>query len=357
MSKLNSYFFKSKISVTFIMLIFSFFIVSEFFSTVASAETIKKRQISSSQAKQYRNQKTVSVISGGVNGTYIRFATDMSNVLDEKKKGGLRVLPIVGRGGGQNVIDVLFLKGVHMGIIQQEVTEFLKEKDPVLYKNVGKKVHYITKLYNAEFTMVARKDIKSLEDLKGKTVSFWKPWSATDVGGQTILKKLGLDKDIKVVHMDTSLGIQKVKDGEIAAVMLVAGAPIGGFKDLKSTEGLHFVPISKKSLPNHDFSKVLDVYLPSHLRHEDYPFMIAEGETVSTIVSSAVLVVYNFSESSSEYKKVEVFVNSLFDNWAKFLKSPRHPKWKNINFAAKIPGWIRFKPAQKWLAKNKTNRP
>lgn len=336
-----------------ILVLSVFFLQS--FSSSAFAQSSKKKYTSFNDAKRSRNSNAVSVISGGINGTYIRFATDLANVLDDKKENGLRVLPIAGRGGGQNALDVLFLKGIDMGITQQEVPEFLRQQNPKLFKNIKNRLHYITKLYNAEFTIVAKQDIKSLEDLKGKTISLWKPWSATDIGGQIVLKLLGLDKDIKVEHMDTSLGIQKVKNGEIAAVMLLAGAPIGGFKNLKSSDGLHFVPIDGKSLPNHDFNKVLDIYLPSSLKHEDYPGMIPEGESVPTIVSSAVLAVYNWNPKSNQYRKLELFVNALFDNWSKFLKKPRHPKWKEINVAAVIPGWTRFKAAQNWLA-NKTEK-
>ena len=85
------------------------------------------------EAREERNRSTVSVISGGISGTYIRFATDLANVLDDTENNELRVLPIVGRGGGQNVLDVLFLKGVDMGITQQDHLTFFKQQDPRLY--------------------------------------------------------------------------------------------------------------------------------------------------------------------------------------------------------------------------------
>ncbi|MCG8559599.1 MAG: TAXI family TRAP transporter solute-binding subunit [Hyphomicrobiales bacterium] len=302
------------------------------------------------KAKRDRNRSSVTVISGGIRGTYIRFATDLANVLDDLKGNEMRVLPIAGRGGGQNVLDVLFLKGIDMGITQQDHLTFFKQKDPVLFGNIDKRIRYITKLYNAEFTMVARKEIKSFEDLKGKTVNLWRPWSATDIGGQTILKLLGLDKDVKIVHIDTGSGLEKVKSGEIAGTVLLAGAPIGGFKDLQASEGLHFVPLDAQSLPNRDFSKLLEVYLPTRLKHEDYPGMIPAGQSVPTVASGAVLAVYNWPENTERYRKVAGFVKRFFDNFEKFRQEPRHPKWKEINLAAKIPGWTRFKAAEEWLA-------
>ena len=55
------------------------------------------------------NQNTVTVISGNPNGTYLYLAYDMSAVLDDGND--LRVLPVIGKGGYQNIMDVLHLQG------------------------------------------------------------------------------------------------------------------------------------------------------------------------------------------------------------------------------------------------------
>src|SRR5690606_35603225 len=55
------------------------------------------------------NQNTVAIISGNLNATYLTIAYDRSAVLDEGNT--FRVLPVVGKGGGQNIRDVRFLKG------------------------------------------------------------------------------------------------------------------------------------------------------------------------------------------------------------------------------------------------------
>ncbi len=304
-------------------------------------------QNSLSEAKQERNRSTVSVIGGGISGTYIRFATDLANVLDDPDSNDLRVLPIVGRGGGQNVLDVLFLKGVDMGITQQDHLTFFKQENPAVYGNVDRYVHYVTKLYNAEFHLVARKEFKTLDDLRGKTVNFWKPWSATDIGGRTVFKLMGIEADI--INIDTQLALEKMKTGEVAATSLLAGAPVKGYKDLLADQGLHFIGVDPSD-PR--YAKLLEVYLPASLKHEDYPGLIPQGETVPTVASGAVLAVYNWPKNTPQYRKLARFVRKFFDNFEKFRKEPRHPKWRDINLAAEVPGWTRFKPAEEWLATN-----
>ncbi len=302
--------------------------------------------------KEEANKSIVTVISGGISGTYIRFATDLANVLDDKKDSSLRILPIAGKGGGQNVLDILFVRGIDMGITQQDHLTFFKQQDPVLHANINKHVHYITKLYNAEYHVVARKDIKSLKDLDGKTVNMWKPNSATDIAGRTIFKILGIN--VKRANYDTQTGLQKVKNGEIAATTLLAGAPISGFKNIPASDELHLVPLSYSGeLYNKELyeGRLLDVYLPARLKSEDYPGLLQSGQTINTVASGAILAVYNWPRNTARYRKTARFVRKFFSRIEEFKKDPRHPKWREVNLAAKVPGWTRFAAAEEELLK------
>jgi hypothetical protein len=98
----------------------------------------------------------------------------------------------------------------------------------------------------------------------------------------------------------------------------------------------------------------MGAYLPAQLRHDHYPQIIGENETVSTVASGIMLAVYNWPEGSERYQKLEAFTRKFFDNIDKFRDDARHPKWKEINLAAEVPGWVRFKPAQTWLDAQKT---
>ena len=300
------------------------------------------------------NKSTVTVISGGISGTYIRFATDLANVLDNLETNDMRVLPIAGRGGGQNVMDILFVRGIDMGITQQDHLAFFKQRDPALFSNIENRVHYITKLYNSEYHLVARKDVKSFDDLRGKTVNFWKPFSATDIAGQTIFKMLGID--VKITHYDTQLALEKVKSGEIAATTLLAGSPIGGYSKITKDEDLHFVPLNEETVGKKRFQKLLEVYLPIKIKAKDYPLMMEPGSDVPTVASGAVLAVYNFSADHERYRKVAKFVDRFFSNYEKFLKHPRHKKWAEVNLAASLPGWTRFRAAEEWLQRNRSQQ-
>jgi uncharacterized protein len=59
--------------------------------------------------------------------------------------------------------------------------------------------------------------------------------------------------------------------------------------------------------------------------------------------------VFNWPENSDRYSRVSRFVDASFSRFDEFLQPGRHPKWKEVNLAADVPGWERVKPAQDWL--------
>jgi uncharacterized protein len=166
-------------------------------NTYASKQRDEKRQA---------NTDTVTIIASSGASTYTRFAEDIQNVLDGINPNGPRVLPMIGRGGGQNFHDVLFLRGVDIGTTDADYMRYYKEKDPALYANAENRVHYIAKLFNAEFHVLARTDIRSYNDLKGKKVNFWKPLSITAMAAQNIFRVL--DIDVVPTNFDNDLAIE-----------------------------------------------------------------------------------------------------------------------------------------------------
>jgi hypothetical protein len=95
---------------------------------------------------------------------------------------------------------------------------------------------------------------------------------------------------------------------------------------------------------------LLDTYLPSELGHAQYPALIAEGQTVQTVAVGSVMAVYAWPRGSERYQKVARFVNALFAKFPQLQQPPHHPKWTEVNLAAQLPGWTRFRTAQDELS-------
>ena len=284
------------------------------------------------------NGNTVSIVAGNPNGTYLSVSYDISAVLDKGDE--LRVLPIIGKGGGQNVKDILYLRGVDMGITQSNILRYFNETGEV-GRNIENRIRYIARLYNEEMHVLVRPEYNTLQDLRGKTVNFSDIGSGTQTTSQLIFKDLKIP--VREVNMGQSDAIEALKKGEIDASILIAGKPAGVYAKLTPNPAYKIIPIPYTP-------EFFDYYLPTKLTNEDYPGMIPKDQPIDTIAVSAVLAVFNWDPKSDRYRRVAKFTEAFFANFDKFLEKPRHPKWKEVNLAAELPGWTRFGTAQEILA-------
>ena len=285
--------------------------------------------------KQDLNASTVTLISGPIGGTYVQFGADLASVLDDGNK--LRVLPIVGRGSVQSVADILFLQGVDLGIVRADTLDYLEKKGSP--KDIKQKFSYVTKLYNEEMHVIGPKSIRSLKDLAGKTVSVDLPNGGTFVTALIVFERLGIKP--KVVYIEQRMALEKLKNGEIDAMIVVEGKPSTGVSQFKD-DRFHLVPV--------DYAKPLQGdYLPASLSAKDYPNLISGQEQVDTIAVPAVLAAFNWDTDSERYRKLATFVDAFFTKFPTFQNPPFHPKWKEVSLSAPLPGWQRFPAAKQWL--------
>ncbi len=285
--------------------------------------------------KERLNANTTTVITGTIGGTYVQIGADLASVLDDGDK--LRVLPIVGRGSVQSIADVLYLRGVDLGIMRSDTLDYLEKKGYA--SNLKSQLTYVTKLYNEEMHVVAPKSIKKLSDLEGKTVSVDMPNGGTFVTSIIVFERLGIKPNF--VYIEQRRAYEKLRKGEIDAMIAVQGRPskfISGIRDPK----LHLIPVDYAAPLQGD-------YLPAQLTSKDYPALIPAGERVDTIAVPALLAAYNWPRGSARYKKVARFVEAFFDKFPQFQKPPFHPKWKEVVLNAPLKGWTRFPAAQEWL--------
>ncbi|MGY3616859.1 TAXI family TRAP transporter solute-binding subunit [Bradyrhizobium sp. USDA 10063] len=291
---------------------------------------------SSSQSTRERlNANTVTLMSGTIGGTYVQFGADLASVLDNGDE--MRVLPIVGRGSVQSIADILFLKGVDLGILRADTLDYLERKGYT--GKIRNQFAYITKLYNEEMHVVARTSIRSLADLNGRRVAVDLPNGGTFITAITIFERLGI-KPV-YAYIEQRVAYEKLKNGELDAVIAVQGSPSKAVSQVKG-DGLHFVPIPYSTPLQSD-------YLPSVLKAEDYPSLIPPGGRVDTIAVPAILAAYNWPAKTERYRKVEHFVQVFFDRLKYLQQPPFHPKWKEVVLGAPLKGWNRFPAAQEWL--------
>jgi TRAP-type uncharacterized transport system substrate-binding protein len=286
---------------------------------------------------QESNEWTVGIAGGLLEGTNIRFAAEMAKVLDDRPN--LRVLPMVTYGALGNVEDLLYLKGVDVTITSADVLDEYIRNGTIA--NIKNRIRYICSFYINEVHVYVRPEIKTLEDLAGKKVSFNTVGSAANLTGGILFDRLHINAE--KVFINNSVALEKMRTGEIAGVVHVTGKPTDLFTKFKPEPGFHFltVPLTKN---------LLDYYVPTKLTSTDYPNLIPAGESVETIGVPQVLAVYNWPPNTDRYRRVARFVEYFFNRFDQFQKPPFHPKWKEINLASSLPGWTRFQAAEELLA-------
>ena len=286
--------------------------------------------------RERKNTWTVGVAGGQRSGTYMTFADELAQVLDDGDN--LRVVPIVTYGAASNLDDLLYLRGVDVVMTQADVFEYFRtqRKTP----NLESRIHYIIRLPVSELHVLARTETKSIEDLRGKKVNFGPAGSASSLTGTIVFQRLGVQ--VEQVLLDNATALEKLKSGELAALVRVIGKPLNFFAQIPANSGLHLVPIP--------FSKTFaDHYTLGEFTSEEYPTLVPQAEKTDTIAVPAVLAVFNWPKNTDRYRRVQRFTEALFTKWDKFSEPHRHPKWRDVNLAASVPGWTRWSVADQML--------
>src|SRR5712671_6491222 len=219
--------------------------------------------------KLRKNNWAVGVAGGQLYGTYMTFANELAEVLDDGDN--LRILPIVTYGAASNMDDLLYLKNVDVAVTQADVFDYFRTQRKIA--NLENRVNYIIRLPASEMHVLARNEIKSIEDLRGKKVSFGPAGSASSLTGTIVFQRLGVQ--VEQVLYDNPTALQKLKTGELAALVRVIGKPIDFFAKIPANSGLHFVPIP--------FSTTFaDYYTVGELTSQEYPTLVPQGERTDT---------------------------------------------------------------------------
>ena len=282
---------------------------------------------------------TIGIMGGEIDGTFMRIATDLTSVLNSDT---LRVVPVVGKGSLQNLGDLLHLPGVDLALVASDALAYAQANN--LYPKEINKIDYVCKLYDNDVHVCAGPDIQELSDLRGKPVNIDVQGAGTNLTARAVFKTLGIQPDFRTE--EPTIAQDRLRRGEIAANVYAAGTPVRLFATQPANTGLHFVAIPS----NPELEKT---YLPGgSLTHQDYPTLIAPGQTVDTVGVGVALAVFAWPPGTARYQNLVTFVDAFFSKFPALLKPPHHPKWHDVNLEAAQPGWVRFAPAAMWLAQH-----
>ena len=284
------------------------------------------------------NRGVVQLETAGTAGISVRIGEELASLIDDGAT--RRLLPVVGKGALQNLIDLKYLRGIDMAILPADLLDYARERKIIAAADPG--AYYITKLYNEEFHLLARRDIKSVAELANRKVNIGPQGSGTAITAGRVFEQLHLP--VVVTNEPQEIALEALRNGDIAAVALLAGKPAPLVQDLKDSD-LRLLDIPFNQLTS-------DLYVPTQLTAADYPALLAPNQPVKTIAVGAVLAVADLRQVPERSRNVANFVETFFTGFQSLLAPGRHPKWHEVNLAAELPGWRRYPPAEQWLQRN-----
>lgn len=265
----------------------------------------------------------IHVETGPSTGITVRLGEDIANLMDDRTS--RRVIPEVGRGGVQNIADLLSGRGIDMAFVQLDALDYARTQN--LFPDLDTRINYIAKLNYVEFHLLARPNVVSVNNLAGQLVDVGPPSGSTAITTARLFKLLKIS--IIPSNDEPALAISRLRHGEIAAVAFVGGKPAPVLR-LANTEGLHLVPVPLTT-------DVVAVYVPSQLSATDYPGLVPQDASVDTVAVPTGLFVGPVPPGSDQYRKLANLVDAFFTQFQTLLTPGHDQKWAEVNLSSQIP--------------------
>ncbi len=274
------------------------------------------------------NENVVGIMAGSLGGTDASLAADMGLALSDGYD--LRVVPMIGQGSVKDVEDLLFLRGVDMAIVQQDVIDFMASND--VYPQIRSAVRLITPLSVDQFHVLAANNIKSIYDLAGKKVNYGPTDGGTFMTSSVVFDTLNID--VEVTIYPHQIALEKLRKGEIAAMMRASGKPVSVIEEIALGEPFHLLPVPAQPLAG--------TYSETVLTAEDYPALIRPGTQVTTVAVANALIGYNWPKGHPRGAALARFSERFVSQYSRLLETGYHESWGEIDISLDVPGLSRY---------------
>ena len=266
-------------------------------------------------------------VTGGSSGTYFAFGGNIAQ--HATNNAGIEVLALEGSGSKANCQE-LQAGNAELAFCQSDVMAYAYEGTN-LFATEGKIDNFSTvaALYMEQVQIVTLDpNIKTVADLKGKRVSIGATGSGVYFNAVDILGAYGMtEADIIPTYQGFGDSANSLKDGQIDAAFVVAGAPTTAIVELATTKTTYIVELE-------------DEYITKLLSSSPYyskaviPASTYNGQTedATTVAVGAVILVRNDVPEEAVY----ALTADIFDNAASLVDT--HPKYGELSleFGASI---------------------
>ena len=274
--------------------------------------------------------------TGSETGTYYAFGSvlgaQVSDATDTQ-------VTVVSSNGSQSNIEAIQAGNADIAFVQSDVMAYGYNGTRLFAEN-GAVTNFsaVAAMYMEQVQIVTLdSSIRSVADLAGKRVSIGAVGSGVYYNAMDILGVYGLtEEDIIPSFYAFSETVDSLRDGQIDAGFLVAGAPTNAVTSLAETDDVYLV-----SLDDEHISALIESS-PYYSRNTIGSEVYGTDEDVTTVGISAVVIASDSASQTDVYN----FISAIFNS----LDTLEHDKTKelSIDFAASVsdvpyhPGAARY---------------
>jgi TRAP transporter TAXI family solute receptor len=185
----------------------------------------------------------VRMATGGNTGTYYAFGSAVGQILQEKTK---IPLTVQSTGASKANIQLIDTGDVELAIVQNDVMDYAYKGIDLFNGTKITSFSSMAALYAEVCQVVANpaSGIKSIADLKGKSVSVGDAGSGVEFNARQILEAYGITfDDIKKQNLGFGPSADALRDNKIDAFFCVAGAPTPAVVDLATTKEIAILDV------------------------------------------------------------------------------------------------------------------
>ena len=272
-----------------------------------------------------------------------RMAKDFATVMSASGAPGRA---IVGSTSPNGLGKVLKTDMVDFAIVSLDSLLSSAKRDPEWIKRVP----FLARLAPETLAVIAPREVKSVSDLQGKTVSFGDLDSATSTGGRMLFSRLGVTANQTNEPLPEAL--DRLAAGKIDAVVVLGADESPALSDFGSDGRFHIVPIA--------WSPTLEpVYAPAQVTAAERPNLVSPTDPVETVGEPMALIALDAAPGSPRADALGRVARLFFDNYDGFLGDDHDSHWRDVNLAADASwpteSWPRLGAAQSWLDAKKSS--
>ena len=265
------------------------------------------------------------IATGGTGGTYYPLCGMLAQLISNKVSIGGKKLSATAETAGASVANAQLLarKDIESAFVAADILDAAYAGKGQFEGKPVKNLRALGALYPEQVQLVtlASANVRSFKDLRGKSVSSGSPGSGQWQLLGDLLEAHGMTrKDIGEDLSSFTQSVDKIKDGNLTASLITAGAPTSSITDLATARDIRIVPLSGPEIEA--LRKQQPYYAVVQLPAHKYKGLSAPVETL------AVMAIWATHDGLSDAMAYEV-TKALYENTETLGQV--HPNGKEIS--------------------------